>query len=280
MSARLTAKRTCVAITLALFAILFVAVPIGSSSAIGGAQAQDPGPAPNEPFADDTVLVGFTAGTSASEKQSVERAVGATDVATIGAGAHVLHVPKGQVEAKIAALKAHPNVRYAEPDYVVHADMTPDDPSYKQLWGLSKVQADQAWNVTAGSQSVVVGDVDTGLDYIHPDLAANVWSNNGTINGCAAGTHGYNALTLTCDPMDDNTASHGTHTAGTIGAVGNNNLGVAGVNWAVSIMGLKFLNSGGFGTMSGAIAAIDWAVRAKITGVNVRVLNNSWGLRG
>src|SRR5712691_5800555 len=115
MSARVTAKRTCVPITLALLAILFVAVPIGSSRpsvrAIDGAQAQGPGPASNEPFADDTVLVGFTAGTRASDKQSVERDVGATDIATIGAGTHVLHVPKGQVEAKIDALASHGALR-------------------------------------------------------------------------------------------------------------------------------------------------------------------------
>src|SRR5439155_23734652 len=125
------------------------------------------------------------------------------------------------------------------------------------------------------SSGVVVGVVDTGVDYNHPDLAANVWTNPGSINGCPAGTHGYNVLNATCDPMDDN--HHGTHVSGTIGAVGNNGIGVIGVSPTVRIIGLKFLNSSGSGSTSGAVTAIDWAVKAKQAGVNVRVLSNSWG---
>jgi hypothetical protein len=89
------------------------------------------------------------------------------------------------------------------------------------------------------------------------------------------GTHGYNAITRSCNPQDDN--FHGTHVSGTIGAVGNNGLGVVGVNWTSNIMGLKFLNAQGQGTTENAIVAIDFAVQAKIAGQNVRVLNNSWG---
>jgi subtilisin family serine protease len=203
------------------------------------------------------------------------RAADATDARVIGAGTHILRVPDGQVEAKIALLKQNPGVRYAEPDYLVHADLTPNDPLYNKLWGMQRISANQAWDVSTGSKSVVVGVVDTGVDYTHPDLAGNVWSNPGSVNGCAAGTHGFNVLTNTCDPMDDH--NHGSHVSGTIGAVGNNGNGVVGVNWSVSIMGLKFLNSGGGGTTSGAVAAIDWALKAKSAGVNLRVLSNSWG---
>lgn len=241
----------------------------------GQSPAPQPAPAPAGSFGDSTVLVGFEAGTTADEQRAIVAGAGAAEERVIGAGTHVLRVPKGQVAAKIALLKKHSKVRYAEPDYTVQADMTPNDRYYRQLWGLPKIQAEQAWDVTTGSQSVVVGVVDTGIDYNHPDLAANVWSNNGTINGCAAGTHGYNARTLTCDPLDDH--NHGTHVAGTIGAVGNNGIGVAGVNSSVKLMGLKFLSSSGSGSTSGAIAAIDWAVKAKLAGVNVRVLSNSWG---
>jgi serine protease len=247
----------------------------GTNAQAAAAPSAGRASASSQSVADDTVLVGFQPGTSASEQATITRAARAIDLRTIGAGTHVLSVETGHVTEKIAFLKTQRGVRYAEPDYVVRADMTPNDRYYNKLWGLPKIQADKAWDVTTGSQNVVVGVVDTGIDYDHPDLAANVWSNNGSINGCAAGTHGYNALTLTCDPLDDH--NHGTHVSGTIGAVGNNGIGVIGVNSSVKIVGLKFLNSGGSGSTSGAIAAIDWAVKAKIAGVNLRVLSNSWG---
>src|SRR5262249_47736907 len=146
------------------------------------------------------------------------------------------------------------------------------------------IKATLAWDVSTGSRANVVGVVDTGIDYNHPDLAANVWSAptsfTVTVGGrsiaCAAGTHGFNAITNTCDPLDDN--DHGSHVSGTIGAVGNNSVGVVGVNWTASIMGLKFLNSSGSGTTANAIKAIEFAIQAKAAiGVNVRVLSNSWG---
>jgi serine protease len=203
-----------------------------------------------------------------------------------------MHSRSQKIDALITALQHNPKVVYAEPNYIVHMGVTPNDTSYSLLWGMNNtgqsiggsfgsagadIRAEAAWGVTTGSASIVVGVVDTGIDYNHPDLAANVWSNPGGKGNvaCAAGTHGFNAITMTCDPMDDH--YHGTHVSGTIGAVGNNSLGVVGVNWTTSIMGLKFLNSSGSGTTAGAIAAIDFAVQAKIDGVNVRVLSNSWG---
>jgi uncharacterized repeat protein (TIGR01451 family) len=195
-------------------------------------------------------------------------------------------------DALAAALQKNPNVLYAEPNYIVHLVTTPNDSSFSQLWGMkntgqtvggttgyggSDIDAEPAWSITTGSSSIVIGVVDTGVDYTHPDLAANMWSNPGGKGNvaCAAGTHGFNAINGTCDPMDDH--DHGTHVSGTIGAVGNNGIGVAGVNWTTSIMALKFLDWDGYGTTADAIKAIDFAVQAKIDGVNVRVLSNSWG---
>src|SRR5215212_1413102 len=203
-----------------------------------------------------------------------------------------LHSRTKNVEALTAALQHNPHVTYVEPNYILHLAGTPNDSSFAQLWGLkntgqnvsgqlgfpgSDINAEAAWNVTTGSNSIVVGVVDTGVDYNHPDLSANIWSNPGGKGNalCAAGTHGYNAITKTCNPMDDN--NHGTHVAGTIGAVGNNATGVAGINWTTSIMALKFLGAGGSGSLADAITAIDFAIQAKIDGVNVRVLSNSWG---
>jgi hypothetical protein len=131
--------------------------------------------------------------------------------------------------------------------------------------------------VSTGSRSIVIGETDTGVEYTHPDLAANIWSNPGGIGGCTAGTHGYNVVAGTCNPMDDDTGygGHGTHVAGIMGAVGNNGVGVAGMNWQTSILPVKWLNSSGWGETSGLIAALQWLVAARQAGVNVRVVNDS-----
>jgi hypothetical protein len=222
--------------------------------------------------------------------------------ATVGAG-HLWHARSRtrNVSALIAQLSARSDVLYAEPNYIVYADDTPDDPRFGELWGLlnvgqtingvigtpgADIGATRAWDAARGSRNTVVGVVDTGIDYSHPDLAGNAWSApksfSVTIGGqritCAAGTHGFNAITRSCDPFDDH--FHGTHVAGTIGAVANNAAGVAGVNWFASIMGLKFLSSGGSGTLANAINAIEFAIQAKAAfpggGANLRVLSNSW----
>jgi subtilisin family serine protease/uncharacterized membrane protein len=200
-------------------------------------------------------------------------------------------------------LADNPNVEYAEPNYILHALAQPNDPQLPQLWGLlntgqtikgvagtpgADIHAADAWNLTVGSRDNVVAVVDTGIDYTHPDLANNIWSAPApftvTIGGvsvsCPQGSHGFNAITRTCDPMDDNL--HGTHVAGTIGAEGDNGTGVVGVNWTASIMASKFLDANGSGTLSDAINAIDFVIQAKqafgnIPGANIRVLSNSWG---
>jgi subtilisin family serine protease len=186
------------------------------------------------------------------------------------------------------------DVLYAEPDYIAHALVTPNDPLFPQLWGLQNtgqmdgtsgadIHATQAWDITTGSSDVIVGVIDTGTDYTHPDLMGNVWASTAgfsqTINGsainCPAGSHGFNAVNNTCDPMDDN--GHGTHVSGTIGATGNNDVGVTGVNWTVQILPCKFLDSTGSGTTDGAITCLDFIQSVKDGGAQVIATNNSWG---
>ena len=130
---------------------------------------------------------------------------------------------------------------------------------------------------------MVVGVIDTGIDYKHEDLAANIWINPGEIpdngidddnNGYVDDIHGINSITGSGDPMDDH--YHGTHCAGIIGAVGDNGKGITGVNWTVKIIGIKFV-SGGFGLDSDAVESINYAVGLRNRGVNIRVLSNSWG---
>ena len=178
--------------------------------------------------------------------------------------------PEDTLEA-IDALKRRPDVLYAEPDYVRRKDSVPNDTRYSEQWSLKNtgqtggapgadVHAEAAWDVTTGSRSVVVGIVDEGLDVTHPDLQANVWTNPAEIanngldddgNGFVDDVHGWDFFHDDASVYDghaafptDETDAHGTHVAGTVGATGNNSLGVAGVNWQVSLMSLKVLGTG------------------------------------
>lgn len=161
----------------------------------------------------------------------------------------------------------------------------PSDPLYNQLWGMSMIDAPEAWSLSTGSSSVVVAVIDTGVDYTHVDLAANMWTNPGEIagngidddgNGFVDDVYGYDFVNNDGNPMDDN--AHGTHVSGTIAAMANNGLGVAGVNWSSSIMALKFLDSNGSGYLSDAVRAVNYATMMRTQyDVNVKVMNNSWG---
>ncbi len=172
-------------------------------------------------------------------------------------------------------------------------EKSPNDPMFNEQWALSnsgqnggKTNADvsalKAWLKTQGSEKIVVAVLDTGVDYTHSDLVSNVWfrpenvpqykdDELGTFNDL----RGFNGVNNQADPMDEN--GHGTHCAGIIGAEGDNNEGIAGVNWKVQIMPLKFLGKGGFGTTKDAIEAINYAIDRKRNGVNLRVISASWG---
>ncbi len=195
----------------------------------------------------------------------------------------------------IERLKSHQAIEYVEPDYRVSIASAPNDPRFDELWGLNNegqtggtadadIDAVEAWTISTGSRDVVVGVIDTGIDYSHSDLASNMWVNTSEIagdgidndgNGFIDDIHGINAITNSGDPMDDE--GHGTHVSGTIGASGNNSVGVVGVNHEVSLVGCKFLDAAGNGSTSDAIKCIDYMVGLKNSGVNIRVLNNSWG---
>ncbi len=218
------------------------------------------------------------------------------ETTSLGDGFLSLHAPGAAVGDVLGWAGRTAGVLYAEPDFVIAPKAVPNDPSYSQLWGLhntgqsggvadADIDAPEAWNTTTGSRSVVVAVIDTGVDYTHPDLAANAWQNPGEIagdgvdndrNGFIDDVYGWDFANNDANPMDDN--GHGTHVSGTIGAVGNNGVGVAGVNWQVSILGLKFLDGSGSGSTSAAIAAVNYATRMRRDfGINVVASNNSWG---
>jgi subtilisin family serine protease len=260
------------------------------------------------------------------------------------------------------ALATSPDVASYGPNTVVTSDAVPTGPFFSWMWGMQNsgqiggkagadIDATEAWSVSTGSASVVVGVVDSGVDYDHPDLYENIWINqaeipasrmknlvdtdgdgiitfrdlNNPINqgpgkitdvngdgridasdilapmqmvngkdtglgGWACGSTqdgdvqhpddliGWNFVNNTNNPMDD--YWHGTHTSGTIAASGDDGTGVVGVNWSSSIMPLKFLGSSGYGFISDAILAVNYATMKRTEGANVRVLNNSWGWNG
>ncbi len=191
------------------------------------------------------------------------------------------------------------DLRFAvvEPDYIRTVDsVIPNDTDFEDLWGLHNtgqedgtedidIDAPEAWELTTGSNSMVVAVIDTGIDYKHPDLQANIWTNPGEIpgngidddgNGWVDDVHGINAIVETGDPMDDHT--HGTHVAGTIGAESNNSTGVAGVNWNVKMIGAKFLNDVGWGYTSDQVQCLDYIYDLKAShAVNIVAVNASYG---
>ncbi|MCE9533135.1 MAG: S8 family serine peptidase [Planctomycetes bacterium] len=170
-------------------------------------------------------------------------------------------------------------VDFAQADFVINVARTSNDPYASSQWALSAIGAQTAWNYTTGSNTIIVAVIDTGVNYLHSDLAANIWRNAGEIagngrdddgNGYVDDSLGYDFVNNDSDPLDDN--GHGTHVAGIIGAVGNNGVGVSGVNWNVKIMSLKFMNAAGSGYLSNAVKAVNYAVQ-----MGAKVLNNSWG---
>jgi hypothetical protein len=199
------------------------------------------------------------------------------------------------VEQAIATYRQDPDVLYAEPNFIVRTTNTPNDPRFGELWGLNNVgqsggtpdadiDAPAAWDLTTGDKNVVVAVLDTGIDYNHQDLSANMFRNaldcnangidddgNGFVDDC----FGIDVANDDSNPMDDN--NHGSHVAGTIGAAGNNNTGVVGINWNVGLMACKFFDANGSGTTAGAIACLEYVKTMKERGVNIVATNNSWG---
>ncbi len=215
---------------------------------------------------------------------------------------HLRLKPEQDLQSVIAELNKNQNVHYAEPVYIYKATVSPDDPQFGNQWGFQNtgqdggtagadVRAVQAWDVTKGSRDVIVGVVDTGIDYTHEDLKDNIFVNpaedawadphnpatgNGVDddgNGYIDDWKGWNFKDETNNALDDN--MHGTHCAGVIGASGNNNTGITGLNWNVQMMPLKFLDQMGYGNSADAVKAIIYAAD-----MNVHVLSNSWGGTG
>lgn len=253
--------------------------------------AQTPSGPSEVAYAPGRVIVSFKAGVTSTERAAIAGQLGLRSRRPLGLiNAEVWELDASSVDAAVAALTQDPRISYAEPDYLVTALEIPNDPMFDQLWGLhntgqtggtpgADIDAVRAWDVSSDAHEIVIGVIDTGVDYNHPDLAANIWTNPGEVagdgldndgNGYVDDVHGYDFYNLDGDPWDDN--RHGTHCAGTIAAVGNNGTGVVGVSWTAKIMALKFLGSDGVGSVSRAILALEYA-----TLMRAKIMSNSWG---
>lgn len=262
----------------------------------------------SQEYAPGEVIVALKAGRQNFASQGILATLGTVAVKELataknprnGLRAHVgrklllvkMDMPLGLSMANaIDQLKADANVEYAEPNYVRKLVAIPNDASFGNLYGMHNVgqaggrvdadiDAPEAWDRHTGNKSLVLGLIDTGIDYLHPDLAANIWTNaaenSGTTgvdddgNGFIDDIHGYDFINVDGNPMDDH--YHGTHCAGTIGGVGNNGIGVAGVAWTANIAALKIFNSSGSTTDAAILNAVDYS-----NAMEMRITSNSWG---
>ncbi|MFM6616095.1 MAG: S8 family peptidase, partial [Microcystis panniformis] len=250
------------------------------------------------PHAPNQLIVKFKQGIATAQAAQFHSLFGAVKTQKIKlTGAEIWKLSGSlSVDTILAQYGSNPIFEYIEPDYIVTKGTIsplatfPNDPSFNQLWGLhntgqnggtpdADIDAPEAWDIQTGDPNLVIGVIDTGVDYNHPDLVGNIWTNPGEIandgidndnNGYIDDIRGWDFAYNDNNPSD--VQGHGTHVAGTIAAKGNNGVGVTGVAWNAKIMPLKFLNDQGSGTLSNAIKAIDYA-----TAKGVKITNNSWG---
>ena len=252
------------------------------------------------------IIVKFVAGTSAAEQSKAISFAGvleSEEISDLAADTKLITLKRDKdLVAVINSIQKSAFVEYAEPNYFVSQQVVANDPAVVDgtLWGMSNpttsgasaggINAVSAWaNGFTGSNKTYVAVLDTGVDYTHPDLADNMWTNQEEIsgngidddgNGFVDDIHGWNFLENSGDVMPGGN-SHGTHVAGTIGAVGNNGTGVAGVSWDVSIISANMISGNGRGTLAAAIAAVDYITQLRTQkGLNIVATNNSWTFFG
>ncbi len=284
------------------------AAPVTTSPASGPASVPTTAPVTSElrpaatstlaPYAPNQLIVKFKKGIASAEVAQFKSLFGAVSTQKIKlTGAEIWKLSGSlSVEKILKQYRSHPIFEYIEPDYIVTKGTIspqatfPNDPSFNQLWGLhntgqsggtpdADIDAPEAWDIQKGNPNLVIGVLDTGVDYNHPDLAGNIWTNPGEIagdgidndgNGYVDDIRGWDFAYNDNNPSD--VQGHGTHVSGTIAGKGNNGVGVTGVAWNAKIMPLKFLNDQGSGSTSNAIKAINYA-----TAKGVKLTNNSWG---
>ncbi|AGH94504.1 S8 family serine peptidase [Pseudobdellovibrio exovorus] len=246
-------------------------------------------------FVDGEVLIKFKKKAATAQSHQLQaqsfRAFGVNHHQTLGnTGYSVFHIPSPlQTLSAISEIERSEDVESVQPNYIYHASALPDDPDLDQLWGLKNsgqtigipaesidalyptnnpgtsgldMNLEPAWDLITDCSSTVVAVLDTGIQYNHQDLKDNMWN-----GGSQYPYHGYDFIDNDNNPIDSN--SHGTHVAGTIGAVGNNGLGIAGVCWKVQLMAVRVLNTLGSGSSSAIISGVDFAIQNKANVINM-----------
>jgi len=190
----------------------------------------------------------------------------------------ILLPPGGDVSAALAALRADPEVAWAEPNALRRLGRVPDDPAYPSLWAAGRMRAPLAWDAVSDCRGTVIALLDSGVDMTHPDLAANLWVNPGEIpgngldddgNGRADDLHGWDFVFE--DPLPRDANGHGTHVAGTIAAVAGNGAGIAGLCWQARLMVLRAFDASGTATVADLVEALAYARQ-----MGARVVNASY----
>ena len=274
-------------LVVSLVVSLTVATPAAAIDPSDRLQPRDPRAAnpSTAGFVPGELIVRFTEGASEATRSRALAAVGTRLDRQLRARDTVLvRLPAAKDLRTIAALlERRPGVAYAEPNYVFRTFANPDDPRFKDLWGLNAasdhdIDAPEAWDVTTGSAEVLVAVVDSGVDASHPDLVANIWTNPGEsedgidndLNGLIDDIHGWDFVAGDNDPHDQN--GHGTHVAGTIGASGNDGQGMTGVAWEVGLLPIRAGNAAGMLTNANVVDSFDYACE-----MGAHVINASFG---
>ena len=220
-----------------------------------------------------SVLLRFTAQTPTARQQADLKAVDGRVVTAYPGGPSVVELPPWASQAAaLATLDSSGDVVYAEANVTIHADaaeIIPNDPRFTEQWGLTMVDAPEAWTVSTGSSSTIVAVIDTGIDLHNAEFAGRLWRNP-TASTARNPVYGWNFVNNNGNTQDNN--GHGTNVAGILAAKGNNGVGIAGINWNTEIMPLKSLDANGNGTTDEAVAAIYFAVNN-----GAKVINASWG---
>ncbi|MBC7261830.1 MAG: S8 family serine peptidase, partial [Chloroflexi bacterium] len=248
-----------VLIVLILVALLFPAAKSYASPGEQGMKAWDL----DAPHVPGRILVKFKSGVKGEQRLQVHAEQGAHVVAELPRLAvQVVQVPEERMAAALARYRANPRVAYAEPDYLAYGEFVPNDPYYaSNQYGPQIIQADRAWDVTTGSPNVIVAVVDSGADFLHPDLQGKLIA-------------GWDFINNDPDPTDDQ--GHGTHVAGIVGAVTNNGEGVAGIGYQTRLLIVKVLDASNAGTYSGIAQGIVYAADQGVSIINLSLGGTSF----